>query len=395
MEKMVARQRTRGLADPSIQEREILAHAAQTPDMDLDTTLKLVEAKETGKRSGNLIAAAGGGINRLGDRQCGAGGRKRSTSEPPDDGKCSWCNLSGHGRRASQETRRSKCKVFGAACKQCGKKDHFKIACRSTKKHPEGTNNSISTTTKEENIGTFCALKTTFKKGKITQTLPHHVYEDFRGWLARKPEAHPIVGVSVSLCTDGYTDLKLPQPRVSSRDSKQAALPDTGAMMVVAGVSLIHKLGITKKELIPLANGVSTADNAGLGMIGGVLITVSGQAEDGSIRRSNQLCYIAENIHCLFLSRQCCRDLGIIGENFPKIGSFSAPNSPDLSKLSSSEPPPNTEARPCKCPDRSHQHHQPNSPCQPQRKTEKNLKSGLRMNTPAQLLTAALIRNYL
>ena len=24
--------------------------------------------------------------------------------------------------------------------------------------------------------------------------------------LARKPEAHPIVGVSVSLCTDGYTD---------------------------------------------------------------------------------------------------------------------------------------------------------------------------------------------
>jgi hypothetical protein len=67
MEKMVAHQLTRGLADPSIQE-EVLAHAAQTPDMDLDATLKLVQAKETGKRSGNLIAAAGGGLNRLADR---------------------------------------------------------------------------------------------------------------------------------------------------------------------------------------------------------------------------------------------------------------------------------------------------------------------------------------
>ena len=178
MEKMVAHQLTRGLADSSIQE-EVLAHAAQTPDMDLDSTLKLVEAKETGKRSGNLIAAAGGNINRLADR---SGGRRRSISEPPDDSKCLWCNLTGHGRRASQEVRKSKCKAFGQSCKQCKKKDHYQVACRSSKqsKPSEGTNNSITFTT-EAMSGNFCSLRTLVKKGKVIQTLPHHVYSDFRG----------------------------------------------------------------------------------------------------------------------------------------------------------------------------------------------------------------------
>ena len=136
MEKMVTHQLTRGLADPNIQE-EILAQAAQTPAMDLDTTQKLVEAKETGKRSGNLIAG-GGAINRLSDYNKGKGGRRRSTSEPPDDRKCLWCNSSGHGKKPSLETRKTSCKAFGSTCSKCGKKDHFKGACRSGNK-PEKT----------------------------------------------------------------------------------------------------------------------------------------------------------------------------------------------------------------------------------------------------------------
>ena len=348
-EKMIVHQLTRGLADPSIQE-EILAQAAQTPDMDLSTTQKLVEAKETGKRSGNLIAG-GGGINRLSDRP-GGRGRIRSTSEPPDDSKCAWCNQTGHGRRASKEVRQSKCRAFGATCKQCNKKDHFKVVCRSKSDKTPAMNSITNKVNQMEDVGTFCALVNSRRRGKIIQALPHHTFDEFKGWLARKPEAHPAITTSISLCTDAYRDLGLPTPAVTKQESKQCSLPDTGAMMTVAGPALIHSLGIKKKELIPLASGVSTADNAGLGMLGGVMINISGRAEDGSSRTSKQLCYIAENIHCLFLSKQACRDLGIIGDNFPKIGTFPTQASQDshqISNLSGTA----AAARPCQCPDRS------------------------------------------
>ena len=48
-----------------------------------------------------------------------------------------------------------------------------------------------------------------------------------------------------------------------------------------------------------------------------MLVNIAGQANDGTQFSTKQLCYIAENIDCLFLSRQACRELGIIGEDFP------------------------------------------------------------------------------
>ena len=57
----------------------------------------------------------------------------------------------------------------------------------------------------------------------------------------------------------------------------------------------------------------------------------------------------------MFLSRQACRELGIIGENFPSIGTFT--NKPSrLSNISApptpSEPQPE-ERKPCSCPART------------------------------------------
>ena len=76
-------------------------------------------------------------------------------------------------------------------------------------------------------------------------------------------------------------------------------------------------MGVTKKELIPLSNGISTADNEGLGLLGGILVNITGTCKDGSNITTRQLCYIAEGINCLFLTKQACRELGIIGDDFP------------------------------------------------------------------------------
>ena len=68
------------------------------------------------------------------------------------------------------------------------------------------------------------------------------------------------------------------------------SLPDTGAEMVVAGPAQLHSLGVTKKELITLSNGISTADNAGLGLLGGILVNITGDCIDGSSNTTKQLC---------------------------------------------------------------------------------------------------------
>ena len=186
------------------------------------------------------------------------------------------------------------------------------------------------------------------------RTLPHHTYEKFRGWIQRRPEPHPATTVTMSLCESAYQDLRLATPRVTSKQHKLASLPDTGAQMVVAGVPQLHKLGITKKELIPLSNGIRSADNSGLGLLGGILVNISGQCEDGTVITTRQLCYIAEGIDCLFLSRQACMELGIIGEDFPSIGSCTK-NNLKIANISLPATPsePQPAERPCSCPART------------------------------------------
>ena len=45
------------------------------------------------------------------------------------------------------------------------------------------------------------------------------------------------------------------------------ALLDTGAQMVVSGMDLVHKLGVTRKELLPMTSGINAANSEGLKLV--------------------------------------------------------------------------------------------------------------------------------
>ena len=63
---------------------------------------KFIEAKEIGRRSGDIIAGASG-LNSLSDYKLGKEpGRQRirSNSETSSQEKCSWCRKAVHGARA-------------------------------------------------------------------------------------------------------------------------------------------------------------------------------------------------------------------------------------------------------------------------------------------------------
>ena len=254
-DKMIAHQLVKGLSDGEIQE-QVMALAAETPDLDLATIQKFVEAKETGRRSGAIIAGTGG-LNRVSDyKNLNQRSRLRSNSQPADLRKCGWCGKPGHGANSSAEIREKKCQAFKAKCEKCGKIGHFKAICRSS----IPSHNTMSNTDGQIGpiqAGPFCNLTTKLRKGRKMRTLPHQTYTEFRGWTQRKPESHPAVQVTVSLCRPGYDKLDLPSPRNVDRHKTVSCLPDTGAQMVVAGPNQMHQLGITKRELIPLSNGVS------------------------------------------------------------------------------------------------------------------------------------------
>ena len=60
-------------------------------------------------------------------------------------------------------------------------------------------------------------------------------------------------------------------------------------------------------------------------ILGALFIEVLGSVEDGEMFLLKQLCYMARDLKTLFLSQGACKDLGLIAENFPKIGSCLKP----------------------------------------------------------------------
>ena len=93
----------------------MLSHAATNTELDLASITKFIEAKETGMHSTAQIAASVG-LNKLSDHKM----RDRAHTLPKagadlvPEGKCGWCNHTGHGRRPSRETREAKSRAFKA-----------------------------------------------------------------------------------------------------------------------------------------------------------------------------------------------------------------------------------------------------------------------------------------
>ena len=106
-----------GFSDHEIR-REVLGSSNQ--EMTMEETLRMVEAKEAGKRSEarlnsrqlnphQVVEAMGSTYKR---------GKSPSTKAPyvKDDDSCTYCGSKGHGKSASARIRRSDCPAFGVRC---------------------------------------------------------------------------------------------------------------------------------------------------------------------------------------------------------------------------------------------------------------------------------------
>ena len=154
---MIRDNMVRHLYDQDIQ-REILGQ--QDQEMELEQLIKLIEAKEAGKRTqadllGNTAAAMSSyKRDRRNDKMKYNNNRNNSNNDHHNENtsndsnnqaKCGYCGEIGHGRnngpgRLSLQHRREKCPAFSTTCSTCTRKGHFTAMCRQqSSRRPPGT----------------------------------------------------------------------------------------------------------------------------------------------------------------------------------------------------------------------------------------------------------------
>ena len=327
-EEMISYQIVRGLADTSIQE-EVLSKEASTPNMNLSDIVSLVEAKEQGKRSQNLLNS--GVISSIRSDVISKQFRAK-----PNEGrdrqakKCFNCGLYEHG--INKFEKQKFCKAFKHVCGVCRKIGHFESECRKKK----SGNNAVELEeeTVIEEIGSFgeifalenleiksnLLLDRNIGKGGM-RCLNHHAWDAFYGWRPKRGEDHPRIPIQIEVENISYKKLNLPYPRKAVR-AETVGVADTGAMMVIINVGTMRMLGVEEEELIPMSLNITAANSSKVKLLGGILVTIEAIGEDGKARSSRQLVYVAEGCAGVYLSQRVCKDLGLIPETFPRIGEF-------------------------------------------------------------------------
>ena len=88
-------------------------------------------------------------------------------------------------------------------------------------------------------------------------------------------------------------------------------------------------------------------------------LVISGTDAAGKMWETNQLCYVAEGVEKLLLSKEACMKLGIISKSFPAVGSTAQQdpvvaevgNVPDTDQFDLEPCAPEADGS-CKCPRR-------------------------------------------
>ncbi|VDI03572.1 Hypothetical predicted protein [Mytilus galloprovincialis] len=87
----------------------------------------------------------------------------------------------------------------------------------------------------------------------------------------------------------------------------------------LAGIKVLYKIGLTKRDLIPVNMQMHAANNKGIVILEAVILRLSGKDQYKNELETRQIVYSTDSADKFFLSKEACITLGIISENFPTI----------------------------------------------------------------------------
>ena len=227
---------------------------------------------------------------------------------------CSYCGKKGHGLKSPTSIRRSECPAFDHMCKHCNHLHHFEtICCSKNKAKPTPLSRSANpphtpAPSADENavfidntifdhpsnrviFDSLCSLSLSAanNSGQCSVSLDHHTYNQLTDtWIRQASKPQPFITVTVTISTSDYTafGLTIAKPTTSVTFS---AIADTGCQSCLAGISTIHHLGMTHKDLIPVTLQMHAANNAQIAILGAAIIQFSGQSNSGKTLFTHQL----------------------------------------------------------------------------------------------------------
>ena len=158
--------------------------------------------------------------------------------------------------------------------------------------------------------------------------LPHHVHDKIRGLISFPAAEHPTLPVTFSLDSQAYSSLGLRLPRLLHNSPDRLSVPvmavaDTGAQMLLIPTAILDYMNIDLDTLLFGDMRLTGAGNSPIIVDGGVLMKVTATNQiTKETKISRQLCFASRQVTSILLSQSCCRDLGLIPENFPEVGTF-------------------------------------------------------------------------
>ena len=350
----------RGIEDEEIR-LSLLGESRQ--DMTLEDALRYIEAKESGKRSASQLM--GSGIptmtaatsayrrfekSRLQGPPVEARGASSSSSP------CGYCGKVGHSHNRSE--RAKKCPAYDKQCTKCGTLHHFASVCRSKRapKQISTPSNAMVDTSGTTVFDSLCTITSN------SISLDHHVYNEFcNAWERRVSDPQPFVTITVRATPEDIECLKSSAsiPR-STPVAQYSAMADTGCQSCLAGIQLLHKIGLTRNHLLPVNMKMTAANQGTIEIIGALPLRICGTSPSSATLETRQMVYFTTTTNTMFLSKQACVALKIIPASFPMIGgannlSLETDPSNDPTQASTSNIPH------CNCPQRQPPPPLPNS----------------------------------
>ena len=306
--KMEAFQILRSVIDGEMQE-QILSETLEKA-LTFEEIVKLAQNIESAKLSSGLILKNGTEANKISEEN----------TERPKFGRCSYCG-SRHKGESDLESRKKFCWAWKLSCNKCKVKGHVAKVCKSKK-----TQNNVIDDDEDSKAETDALTFKLFniEKSNMVASLSHTGIDEFGRWARVRVEDHPEVFVSMEADKTGYDQLMKDK---TIRPGKLKVwngpgLVDSGAQLVVIGLSHLYGMGLSKKDLVPVNMKIKAANSGGLKLLGGVFLKISGYSSSGKRWQTKQMAYCAEGCERLFLSKTSCVDLGILEQDFPKIGRF-------------------------------------------------------------------------
>ena len=115
----------KGLVDEDIRKKVL----GVVEEMDLENTVKYVEAKESGKKAGDYLDSGEADVNKVtGYKQVQKEEQLAGRTKPDvlvDEARCKYCGKKGHGAAPVYSKKKEECPAFDKKCNTCGMVGHF------------------------------------------------------------------------------------------------------------------------------------------------------------------------------------------------------------------------------------------------------------------------------